>query len=103
MMKVQVTCIWRWQEEPYIILLDFFCSLQVVNVSNVTFEVFSLNQILVKNANPTLLSTPNDLLHLVPQVSVHLVVFFVVLVTTRDAQGALDINGEGRGSKPLEK
>jgi len=102
-MKVQVTCIRRWQQKSYIIILDFFCSLQVVNVRNVTFEVFSPDQILVKNANPTLLSTPNDLLHLVPQVSVHLVVFFIVLVITGDAQSALDINGEGLGSKPLEK
>ncbi len=76
------------------------CSLHVVNVSNVTFEVFSPDQILVKNANPTLLSTPNDLLHLVPQVSVQLVVFFIVLVITGDAQSALDINGEGLVSQP---
>ncbi len=99
-MKVQVTCIQRWQQKSYIIILDFFCSLQVVNVSNVTFEVFSPDQILVKNANPTLLSTPNDLLHLVPQVSVQLVVFFIVLVITGDAQSALDINGEGLVSQP---
>ncbi len=65
--------------------------------------MFCLDQILVKNANPTLLFAPNDLLHLVPQVNAHLVVFFVVLITTRDAQSALDINGEGLGSKPLEE
>jgi len=30
-------------------------------------------------------------------------IFFVVLITTRDAENALDINGEGLGSKPLEE
>jgi hypothetical protein len=39
----------------------------VVNVSNVTFEVLSPDQVLVKNASPALLSAPSDLLRLVPQ------------------------------------
>jgi hypothetical protein len=83
------------QQKPQITILDFFCSLQVVNVSNVTFEVLSPDQVLVKNASPALLSAPSDLLRLVPQVSFSPGSFFVALVTARDAQSALDINGEG--------